>query len=508
MKEVPPGPVLPEIGADQPPFALLARDLISEQAAQLAYKTRFIGAAATSEIVECDTPADVEGGVTLAEALSSSLEGDEDATGIVRLAVKTAVLEAVFKDKHITRVERERNEVGQIVQYGLTSEQMHYNSLVLRPGRHELLQEHTKAEALNGYREEEAMREGLLKEYAMVVCSGVAQDLPEKLLDHRGEGYFLHEMTYCIQSTTDEGDIMTETAFMAGTDAPEDATFDERIAQRFDIEVFGMVYEWLGLEAPKTVLEFLRNPVFIHKSLMPNGVVDFVRWCNQAKDILRGREVEQPIEQYIQMLAKSAEREASMDVTVDKVMQKLFSYAGTFKNPKEANDLLWELVKDYTVEASVTNLNINLNVFGPQAQVRLEKARNYAAQGDFVNMERWLISGHRFAVVSGCGGGSPTEMQDMLDARRAGSGDTDETWHGGEIHKNEKCNSCKIVKPEVGKCHICWDCMQHPAIMEATYKREQAEKGRSKGLVAIIAERVSNLAIKAEPGISGSRQMF
>jgi hypothetical protein len=36
------------------------------------------------------------------------------------------------------------------------------------------------------------------------------------------------------------------------------------------------------------------------------------------------------------------------------------------------------------------------------------------------------------------------------------------SWHGGKIYKNSKCVSCEKVKSEVGACHICKDCVEHP----------------------------------------------
>lgn len=476
----------------QQPWALPIAALPTERLARTKFNTQFLGAIGLCETVE-STPDSLENGATLADAIDGAVEGDPQSNRIVDINIATAVSEGVFKDRHVTRVVRQVNDQGEIEQHGLTATQMHYNSYVHRTNRPEQLRKHTLAEALNGYREAAAVGAGVLDfdGNVLVTFSGVAEGLDEDQLDHRGEGYFTRTMTYCAQGTTHEGEgkVVTESAFMAGTRASEHAAFAERVAQRFDIEAVGLVYEWLGLPVPKTVLEFLENPVLVSRTLMPNGIVDFVRWIDQARDILDGREAERPEEAYIQMRADSLEREASMETTRLLVKQELLGYAGSFKDPTEANALLWELVKKYTVEASVTNYHIDLRVFGAKAQVRLEKARHYAATGDYVAMERWITSAQRFAQVSGCGGGSSgREVRDMLDARRAEAGQEPGPWHGGKTHKNEECISCKQLKTEVGDCHICWECVQHPAIMEATYNREWAEKRRGKSFGVIIID--------------------
>ena len=48
--------------------------------------------------------------------------------------------------------------------------------------------------------------------------------------------------------------------------------------------------------------------------------------------------------------------------------------------------------------------------------------------------------------------------------KAAGYGETadSKSWHGGKKYKNAKCVSCKEVKSEVGACHICKDCVEHP----------------------------------------------
>lgn len=70
-------------------------------------------------------------------------------------------------------------------------------------------------------------------------------------------------------------------------------------------------------------------------------------------------------------------------------------------------------------------------------------------------------------TFSGCGASVSAET-DKLSAedelKQSGYVNRFESkgWHGGRIHKNSKCVSCEKIKPEVGACHICKDCVDHP----------------------------------------------
>jgi hypothetical protein len=67
---------------------------------------------------------------------------------------------------------------------------------------------------------------------------------------------------------------------------------------------------------------------------------------------------------------------------------------------------------------------------------------------------------------SGCGdtlsAGTSTSAEGTMGAAGYGESGDSKSWHGGKVHKNAKCVSCEKVKPEVGACHICKDCVDHP----------------------------------------------
>jgi hypothetical protein len=111
------------------------------------------------------------------------------------------------------------------------------------------------------------------------------------------------------------------------------------------------------------------------------------------------------------------------------------------------------------------------------------------AQQIFLNEQRlqlmvyggWTIADiQRFEFENGqviagqnihAGGGCPGEINGLFAAREAEATETE--WHGGKIHHNKKCQSCKKVKLEVGACHICRDCVNNPRKMKQAYDEER-----------------------------------
>ena len=383
---------------------LSVRALASERWTQARF-SRWLGSLTTEQVIEKPPLPDPE--VTLIDAIERALQGDEEASQLVSINVGSAVSEACFKDRHFTRIRMQRNEAGQPIQFGQTLPQIHRNSLVLRPDRHSVLQEITKAEALNGHRIEDSARSGQLKDYWLVVPSLVPDNVPEKDLGPEGDGYFLSSMTFALQATTEQdGEIITESAFNAGVEPDEHMHFEERQAQRYDIAAFDALYKRLGLEPRASVTDYIREPILISKELMPNGVVDVLRWFDEEADRIRGNSVKRTEVQYQQLIQTSTERERSLQATKARVKQDLLARAGTFTDPMEAVQLLWDLAKQYTVEASLKNVHINPRVFGDAAAAPIIEARRLAQMGDMRQAQQLMQRAQKVAVVSGCGGGS------------------------------------------------------------------------------------------------------
>lgn len=403
--------VLGKLSVDATVFAAnrpnLAKHLPHEQEASAAFY-RFLGRPAIAgALAERKERSEIVQGskATLAQSIELSKKGNEEAEARVDIAIATATSEAFFRRTHITRIKKTVNEVGEVVQFGLTTEQMHSDSVVHRPHRPQELKEFTKQEVRNGFREQELMRNGVLDDAWIVVASFVPKNMPEKLLDHRGDGYFTRTMTYSMQGTTKEGaDIITKTIFDQGTAASEDASYEERQNKRFDLPAYQRVCEWLGVPVPRDELEALGSPLVISKKIMPNGMLDFWRWMDVAADEIRGKYVVRTIDEYVTREQLSREREASIVDVQAKIKKELLAVGG-FTNDLQAVELLWELTRRHGYKAAARNDFIEPMVFGKGAR-KLLVAKNFISLGQDDDANRWIEHGLQEASVGGCGGGA------------------------------------------------------------------------------------------------------
>lgn len=383
--------------------AIEATELPIEEKIKQGFAKRFLGAISLEQMVETGQP----DGMTLAAATERAAKGDKEADALVDVNVATASAEALFKDNYISRIKKSIDADNKIRQFGVSLHQVHYNSYVLRPGRHEKLQQFTLAEGFNGYREQAYMEAGLLDDHIMLVASCVEESLPEELLDYRGEGWFTGSMTFTLQGTTKEGnEVITETVFRRGTAADADAPYLSRQTRRFDLKAIGMVYEWLGFDPPKTALEFLQRPLLLRKSQFPNGVLDFLRLCDIAADVLQDKIAERSPEEYANIRLESSLKDASLAAMKIAVKHDLLAAAGTFATHEDAVKLLWELVRKHAVRDAVTNDFIDPLVFGAKAASYVEKARSAHRSGDTYLSDQMLIQAFTVATISGCGGGA------------------------------------------------------------------------------------------------------
>ncbi len=385
------------------PAAIAATELALDEQIHRRFTRYFLGAIALEESVELKRP----DGITLATAVSRAKEGDIEAESLVDINVATAAAEGVFKDSHISRITKSIGADGQIQQFGLDLHQVHYNSYALRPDRDDRLKQFTLAEALNGYREQAYLEAGLLDEYFMLVPSCVPEGMPEKMLGHEGEGFFTGSMTYTLQATTKEGEqIVTETAFRRGTAAEAEAPYETRQAERYDLRAIGMIYEALGYDAPKTALEFLQRPLLLKKSEFPDGVVDVLRRCDIAADMVQSKVVDRSQAAYANIRLESSLKEASLADMKSAIKRDLLAAAGTFITHEDANALLWDLVRKHGVRNALTNYFVDPAVFGAKAAPVLSDARVAYERGDMLLSNQLLSQAVEVATVAGCGGGS------------------------------------------------------------------------------------------------------
>jgi hypothetical protein len=395
----------PEVYAVNKPNS--AEQMAQEQAASEAFY-RFIGKPCVQQALECAIQPEVNAGsdLTLADSIPEAKKGDPAAEARVDLAITSATGEAFFKREHFTRFTKRLTPTGKVVQHDLTTEQIHLDAIMHRSGRPESLKRYTLAEVRNGIREEQFAGNGILDDAWMVGASFVPKNMPEELLDNRGEGFFTRTMTYSLQGSTKVGaEIVMETVFDVGTDAPEEATYEQRQAERFDLPAYQKVCEWLGLPVPATELEALESPLIIPKALMPNGMIDFWRWMHLAADEIRGKVVVRTVEDYVRKVALSQEREQSIAGVRQAIKQELLTVEH-FAAKIDAVDTLWELARTHGYRASARNEHIDPIAFGVKGARKLKVAKHLISLGQDDEAERWIDFGLQDATVSGCGGGS------------------------------------------------------------------------------------------------------
>ena len=410
--------------------------------------------------------------LTILEAIRAAREGSREAEAMIDINVATAVTEACFKYDHITKVAMHLNSDGKLMQFGQTMQEMHFNSIVYRQNRHQGLQNITKIEALNGHCIEDAAKTGLLEDYYFIVDSLVPQDVPEK--DLTDEGYFLNTLTFVTQATTlEDGAVATESVFNKGTTASESANFYARMTERFDLEAVSRVRQRLGLSPIASTDEALQG-IFVHKSLLPNGVIDYKRMIDEEAHAVAGIPLKTDA-YYEQLAPRSREREQSLAGTQQMVKETLLAQAHTLKTPMQVVQRIWDLTREFTVVAAVDNRHIDARIFGEQTAQQIEESRYYSSIGDPVAAQLALREAVRVAVVTGCGGGSAGRGTNKGGSSKNKKSEktTDETTEDEQdaIEQNEdwtwKRGVCRVDscptrpgKTQVGPCAVCKRCQK------------------------------------------------
>jgi hypothetical protein len=278
----------------------------------------------------------------------------------------------------------------------------------MRPDRHDALKEITRIEALNGHRIDDALEAGKLKDHYFVAVSIVPGEVPEDDLGPDGDGYFLDRLTFVVQATTEQsnGNVTTESGFVAGVEAGENDKFEERLAKRHDIQALALVYERLGQQPQNTAKGLLGNGLYVPKDKMPNGTADFMRWCDEAADEVLGRDIERKPEDYAALKLVSKRREASLNDVRQKIREDLLAAVGKLEMPMQAVELMWHIVKKHTTQDSFRNTNIDPKVFGRTAAPYIIKVRQHIQNGTEYLAQALMQKAHEESIISGCGGGS------------------------------------------------------------------------------------------------------
>jgi hypothetical protein len=442
------------------------RQLGYEQATRAKFE-RWLGGLALKGSAEVGSAGE-QPRTNLLDRLRAAKAGSETAKQSLDIDIATASAEFSFKTDHITEITTRIDADGDQEQFGQKMHDVQANALTMRPGRHEILQGVSKVEALNTHRIKAMRAAGDLRDHYYVVPSIVPFDVPEKQLDERGDGYFVHSMTYVAQATTEESEntVTTESGFMAGVEAGEHDSFEDRQAKRHDIAALSMVYEALGVELPPTrdAAGFLDNGILIPKSMMPGGVADFMRWCQEATAILHGEAPPHGSEFYRTLLARSREREASLAKVNERVRDILLASADTLANAIEASKFMWKTIKHELVDESLENTDIDPVVFGAKSAAYIHQVRQQYQMGDIVYAQELLARAHKTAKGGGCGGGSTEEGEDgenqserSGNRNRADKEDCEFTSETCPLCKSKKVKT-RVTKRADGKKLITGSC--------------------------------------------------
>lgn len=317
---------------------------------------------------------------SLVDAVHAAARGDKVARQVVKMNVKTDVIERTIKAGHVMEVELESDASGKIMQHGQLMDDVYVNALRFASGGK--MRPRSVAEARNGARIEVLRRAGLLSEYNLVVYSRYT----DRMSDDEAEkaGFFVDTKSCAIQVISDQGGKLKQSsAFVAGVKRRGEA--------RHDVETVQKVAASLGQSFEgKDDAQIIDTPLLIHKSLMPNGVVDVVHWYDAAAGgTFFG--ADQPQRDYTAYQEVCRQREADLEPTVERIVAQLIAEAQSFHVPLDATRRLGKLSQREMINYTIFNAEgrfIDPRVFG-EAAIDIEEARFFLETG---NYERALRS--------------------------------------------------------------------------------------------------------------------
>lgn len=391
--------------------------------------------------------------------------GDAEATLSVAANVHSELVEWARKTKNIMSSRSQLKQDGQVSQSGHDWRDVQANT-ILRRKDSSLLQARAPIETVNNFRMELAIQNGALADYWFVASSLVpghfTADQAEK------EAFFAEEMSASIQATTlDAYGVLTECAFVAGA--------DNRDAPRFDIATMKAVYAELGINVSGcTTEEILARPLLIHKSMMPNGVSDFVKLYDKHAGEGRFFGVKGATGEYDNFAEFCFDREREFDELTSIITEKLIDERHTFNVPEDVVRRISQLAKHNLVDWAKTDLSIDPRIFGYEAANFLQQVREHLEHGNVQEANKLMKKAHQTAKGGACGTFSGAEGG-YADPKTG----KDSDWSGGSKEKLAKCKSCKSFKFEIGGCKICEDCVKRPWVMQKAwddFKKEKKEK--------------------------------
>ena len=353
----------------------------------------------------------------LLEALVAAKAGNETAVSLVRTNVATHLAETMFKVGPVQPVTQTLTGEG-IDQFGQSDLQVQANTLMYSDND-PVMQARTEAETRNAFRKQSFAAQGLLEDNYFVVISR-PEDKPN---------FFTDTMSISLQLTSSDKQVISvESAFVAGKATPDSESKDEALVVQLGA-YFGIDF------ADKTAAEIIDTPLLIPKSMLPNGVIDLVKICDQPGKTFYGEA--KPIEDYNVHQAAHFAHQASFAPRVELVTNRLIAEALTIKDPIMATERLHKLSEAELVEVAVIDQKVNPLVLGEVAAKHVEMARLYIENGDVANVLSSTQAAKQTAKSSSC----PTSLRSTLNASDS----------------NEESSDKSSGKKEKMKCPFCGD---------------------------------------------------
>ncbi len=415
-----------------------AEDRWSRQRAERIF--RQAGSIVTENTVTVEPVEKAARPVTLLDAIRGAGE-DPEKHQMVQSNVRTEAIEIAYKAGFTFEVDLSVTEEGRVLQFGQTAEDFNINSL-RHASDHSIIRPRTNAETRNSMRIEDLHRRGSLDDYYFVVFSRCAE-APDEVLQKFG--FFAETKSMAIQATTanGKGGLTLESAFVAGLTGDDAERHDQAVVERFG--------ERHGVDlSGQTDAETIDTPLLIHKSLMPNGVIDVVKELDQDVADITGKTVfygqQQPILDYTAHREQCRERAAALDGRVAKATDKLIAEAPRLRDPVHATERLHKLVEAEMVEEAAADKRIDARVFGQAAAFHIESARLSYRQGDYRAAYQTLNVAKQLARSSSC----PMALRKLLEN---GNQTTSTNESGDEMGGQQDCK--EIKNGERVKCPSC-----------------------------------------------------
>ncbi len=410
---------------------------------------------------------------SLMDAIKKSREGDKEARKFVTNNVGTDIFERTIKAGLIMKAKLSVDQNGSIMQHGQTMQTTHRNALLYASATPAIM-ERSKPETRNDFRIDSLYKQDWLNDYYFVTVSRCADNIPFEKLDDNG--FFSDTLSASIQATIASQDgLTTESAFVAGVTKPGEDPHDIQTVISFG-ETLGVDY------SGKTAAEIIDTPLLIHKSLMPNGVIDLV----QLYDICAGGTFfgeAKPQQDYSEFVEFCRQREQEFGPIVERIVEKLISEASTMLTPLDAIKRLHKLSEEEMLKQSIVDNRINPRVFGSEAAIHIEQARVHHALGNTELAQSATRKALDTARSSSCPGAF---LQDKELSEKENNQDTETSEEIDSKTGTIRCIKCrnyvpkeKVVKKDHWECPRCShkvDICSGEVVREGTIDEPRREK--------------------------------